>query len=102
MAIGQVRGFAVYRMSKASVYILLCNNGRYYIGSTNDLDRRMSEHVNGQVSSTKNILPVELIFSQECANLTIARRTEYALKKRKSRKIIDQIVHDGIIKCAGD
>jgi putative endonuclease len=29
------------------VYILLCSDGSYYTGVTNDLDRRFAEHVSG-------------------------------------------------------
>jgi putative endonuclease len=42
------------------VYILKMADGEYYVGSTNDLKRRMEEHVSGQEISTKWRLPVVL------------------------------------------
>ncbi len=43
------------------VYILLCANGDYYKGCTSDLDKRLMEHQNGKVDSTKDYLPIRLI-----------------------------------------
>jgi len=44
------------------VYILRCNNGEYYEGYTSDLRARYQRHINGNVPTTANCLPVELIF----------------------------------------
>ena len=45
------------------MYILLCSNGKYYTGSTIDLDKRMQEHQNGDGSNfTKKHLPVKLLY----------------------------------------
>ncbi|NOZ43875.1 MAG: GIY-YIG nuclease family protein [bacterium] len=32
---------------KAYVYILVLNNGKYYIGSTRDIKKRFTKHSNG-------------------------------------------------------
>lgn len=42
------------------VYFLILSNGDTYVGSTNDLRRRVDSHQNGQVRSTRPLLPVEL------------------------------------------
>lgn len=42
------------------VYFLQLNNGDIYVGSTNDLKRRLSSHQAGHVLSTKAYLPVLL------------------------------------------
>ncbi len=42
------------------VYILELVNKNIYVGSTNNLNRRMWEHRNGKVKSTKNLLPFKL------------------------------------------
>ena len=44
------------------VYILLCANGKLYTGCTNNLRDRFQRHTNGLVESTRNLLPVKLIF----------------------------------------
>ncbi len=41
-------------------YFLRLNNGDIYVGSTNDLRRRLRSHQQGQVSSTKAYLPIAL------------------------------------------
>lgn len=48
------------------MYILLCANGEYYTGSTNDLERRMIQHHHGEGANfTWKHMPVELIYSEE-------------------------------------
>ena len=42
------------------VYFLQLNNGQVYVGSTNDLRRRMGSHEKGEVASTRAYLPVAL------------------------------------------
>jgi len=42
------------------VYFLQLDNGHVYVGSTNDLRRRIDLHVHGHVTSTKAHLPVAL------------------------------------------
>lgn len=51
---------------KVYMYILLCSNGHYYTGSTNDLERRLIEHQNGEGANfTRKHLPVELVYYEE-------------------------------------
>lgn len=42
------------------VYFLSLQNGDVYVGSTNDLRRRIVSHKKGEVTSTKTHLPVTL------------------------------------------
>ena len=44
------------------VYILFCNDGTYYSGCTNNIEERLIRHQKGYVDSTKNKLPVKLVF----------------------------------------
>ena len=54
-----------------TVYILQCANGQYYVGSTNDLVKRISEHQLADESwyrgakFTKAHLPVKLVYTEE-------------------------------------
>jgi len=41
-------------------YILLCSNGEYYKGCTNNIEDRLLRHQRGYVESTKELLPVKL------------------------------------------
>jgi putative endonuclease len=42
------------------VYFLELNNGDIYVGSTNELRKRLHNHQNGQVLSTRSHCPVKL------------------------------------------
>jgi putative endonuclease len=80
------------------VYILKNEKGKYYIGSTTDIERRMKQHGEGHTPSTHRMGKLELVFSQKFDNLKQARYIEYRLKKLKRRDYIDSIVRDGFIK----
>jgi putative endonuclease len=80
---------------KGYIYILQSEkNGRFYIGSTDNVERRFFEHQNGIVKSTRNLRPWVLRFSKEYESLTEARKVEYKLKTFKSRKVIEQIIEE--------
>jgi len=79
-------------MSKLGVYFLRCKNGRYYIGSTNDLERRFDEHGRGHVRATRDVRPLEVVFFQSCDSIKYARQLELRLKKLKRRDIIERII----------
>jgi putative endonuclease len=51
---------------KGWMYILLCANGQYYTGSTNDLERRLAQHQSGEGANfTRKHLPVKLVYFEE-------------------------------------
>ena len=85
-------------MPVAWIYILKGKkNGRYYIGSTINLEGRKKKHLTGQVYSTKRIGEVELVFSQKYRSLSEARKIENWIKRYKKRKLIDKIIQEGKI-----
>lgn len=43
-----------------AVYILKCANGTYYTGYTTNINKRLIAHKNGEVSFTKDKLPLIL------------------------------------------
>ncbi|MCX6808039.1 MAG: GIY-YIG nuclease family protein [Candidatus Berkelbacteria bacterium] len=57
---------------------------RLYIGSTNNLDRRITEHNAGKNQSTKNRRPFILVYSERFDNLAEARRREKQFKSSHS------------------
>lgn len=64
------------------VYILKSKkDGKLYIGSTNDLRRRFSEHNRGLVASTKARAPFELRYYEAFFSESDARKREHSLKK---------------------
>jgi putative endonuclease len=63
-------------------------NQRWYIGHTNDIDRRLSEHNSGQNKSTKGKGPWKLIFLSRFNNNLDANRFELRLKRFRNKKFI--------------
>ena len=50
----------------AWMYILECVDGSYYVGSTKDLERRLSQHQSGiGANYTSRRLPVEWVYGEE-------------------------------------
>lgn len=48
------------------VYILLCDDGSYYTGSTIDLEQRLDDHFNGEGAKyTCKHKPMKLLYSEE-------------------------------------
>ena len=65
------------------IYILKSGNDKdLYIGFTNNLDRRVKEHNNGLVPSTKLRRPFELIYCEGYKSEKDARKREENLKLR--------------------
>mgnify|MGYP002725712386 CR=1 FL=1 len=64
----------------AYTYVLKCCDGDMYIGSTDDLRRRLKQHQEGECSDTAKRLPVELIYFEGCRSLQAAREREKQLK----------------------
>ena len=80
------------------LYILQSpKNQTYYVGSTNDLKRRLDEHKSGQSNYTNKILPIKLVFKQKFSTLQLARKAELWLKRQKGKTLIVQIINDGKI-----
>jgi putative endonuclease len=79
-------------MSKGFVYILLSNKDyRSYVGSTDDLEKRLIEHNQGKCKSTKYRRPLKLIYQEEFNSLAEARLREKFLKTRKGREELKEI-----------
>ncbi|HEY4509329.1 MAG TPA: GIY-YIG nuclease family protein [Candidatus Paceibacterota bacterium] len=66
-------------------YVYVLNSDKYkelYVGSTNDLKRRIIEHNRGKVESTKLYRPYKLIYYEAYSMESDARRREKMLKLR--------------------
>lgn len=62
-------------------YVLESQTDRkHYYGSTNDLRRRVEEHQQGNVSSTKHRRPLVLMYYEACQTLEQARVREQQVK----------------------
>ena len=75
------------------VYILECRDTSYYVGHTDNLEKRIAEHNVGHYSCyTKRRLPVKLVFVQE-----FSRRDE-ALERERQIKGWSRVKKEALIK----
>jgi len=71
-----------------TLYILESqSHGRFYVGSTDDLSRRLREHNSGQTKSTSSGRPWKLVFNHEFDSSFLGLKAERRIKKLKSRKL---------------
>ena len=77
----------------AWVYILRCNDGSYYVGSTINLERRLWEHNEGVGAAyTRHRRPVELLWSADFARVDQAFAFEKQVQgwsRRKREALMD-------------
>ncbi len=82
------------------VYVLELSDGRYYIGQTNDISKRLYRHNSGQSKYTSKFLPATLLYQEEYVTRSEAVRREKYLKSLKSRQALREIIKldgDGLI-----
>jgi putative endonuclease len=76
------------RANKYYVYLLKSlKDGKYYIGQTNDLHKRLEMHNDGLVKSTRKRKPFILIGYEIYPTREKARWREYQLKHHSDKKI---------------
>ena len=72
----------------AWVYILRGSSGRYYIGSTDNLARRLAEHRRGGNHTTHRFgTELKVVVSRIVADAAEARRIEFRLKRKKNSRL---------------
>ena len=72
---------------KGYMYILECNDGTYYVGSTNNLELRLTQHQNGEgANHTKKRLPVVLVYYEEFNRIDLAFYREKQIQKWRREK----------------
>lgn len=76
-----------------AVYILKSTSHRwFYVGSTNDLRRRVDEHNSGKVSSTRAYKPLVLVY--ETAFETEKEARAYEKKIKQKRRLKEELVRN--------
>ena len=77
------------------VYILRSlKDGLFYIGMTNDVDRRFIEHQTGKNISTAKRVPFELIYYEAFRNKNDAERREGYFKTTKGKTTLRQMLRN--------
>ncbi len=72
------------------VYVLELNNGRRYVGHTNNLERRLYEHRNGRSPFTRKYRVKKLIYFEKYNMRSEAMKREKFLKSGKGREWLNQ------------
>ena len=69
------------------VYILRCVDGSYYVGHSDELERRLTAHQSGEITGyTYSRRPVRLVFTEEFASRYEALQRERQIKGWSRRK----------------
>ena len=63
-------------------YILQCHDGSYYTGSTNNIEKRFNDHLNGKGGRyTRSHKPKKIIYKETLSSKSEALKREAAIKK---------------------
>jgi len=80
-------------MQGGILYILQSQEtGRYYIGSTCNLERRLKDHKRGNTRTTRIHKPWFLVYTEEFETLTEARKREKQIKRWKSHVRVMELI----------
>jgi putative endonuclease len=76
------------------VYILYSISlDRYYVGFTNDLERRLSEHNRKKGKYTDAGIPWEIVYSESFESKKMAISRESYIKSKKSKTYIIELIN---------
>ena len=68
-------------------------NFRYYVGQTNNLERRLLEHNSGFSKYTSFTRPFELVYFEKYETLTEARKREKQIKSYKGGRAFKMLIN---------
>ncbi len=76
------------------LYILqsISKPDKIYIGSSNNLTRRLKDHNNSNTKSTKSFIPWKILYVEKYLTKKEVRNRERQLKKWKNRKRINNLI----------
>ena len=81
------------RVNMFTVYILKSvTTGRFYVGCTNNVNRRLEEHNKNKTRSTKNKGPFELIHQENYNSLSEGRKREQIIKSYKGGNAFKKLI----------
>ena len=77
-----------------SLYILQSEFDKsYYVGHTDNIERRFKEHNNGKCRYTGKKTPWILVYKEEYFTRSDAMKREYEIKKQKRRSYIERLIN---------
>jgi predicted GIY-YIG superfamily endonuclease len=91
------------RPGKYFIYVLECSNGSYYIGNTENIEKRWINHAGGGCADwTRKYPPVALVHWEEYNTRVAAAKREKELKTGFGRKWIKREIKEGRTRQAGE
>ncbi len=66
--------------------ILLCDQKTFYVGITDNLERRLLQHRSKQSPYTKKFSEIKLVHKEEYLSITLAKKREKQIKKWNTAK----------------
>ena len=88
--------------SQFCVYAIMCENNSIYIGQTENLMKRWSEHLAGTASDyTKRYRPIRIAHYEECSSREEALQKECEWKTGYGRKRLKRLIEKGGARQAG-
>jgi putative endonuclease len=71
------------------IYVLLCEDGSFYTGYTDDIDRRFLVHQSGKGGKyTRSHPPQKILYREECSTKSAALKREIEIKRWPRKKKI--------------
>lgn len=89
-----VHGYTAFMHFWYTYVLRSLKDQNFYIGSTNDIKRRLQEHQQGKNTSTAKRLPVELIYFEAHLSKEDALRREQYFKTTKGKVTLRQMLRD--------
>jgi len=80
-------------MQKYFVYIIYSlSKDRYYVGQTQDLEKRLADHHSSRSKFTKQTKDWVLVYFEEFVTRSEAVKRELEIKSKKGRKYIEYLI----------
>ena len=77
---------------KYTAYVLQDDNGKFYKGCTNNLERRLREHCSGKTITTSRMRKLRVVYAEQYATIAEARKRELYFKTAAGRRFIKKIL----------
>lgn len=71
-----------------TVYVLQDKKGKLYKGMTNNIKRRLGEHISGHTQTTRKMENLKVVYTEKYDTFTEARKRELYLKSSAGRKFL--------------
>ncbi len=75
-----------------TVYVLKDDQNKLYKGFTNNLDRRLKEHISGHTKTTSRMSGLRVVYKEQYDTALEARKRELYFKSAAGRRFLKKIL----------